>query len=92
MDGGLQLVFWSFTFGINFFVIFLFYHEGNPYFQTPFKLADPTKLQLIGVGVDFVFPCHKKEAFIRGNDHKCLKFGSCVVVVWRVSGGCLVGV
>ena len=25
------------------------------------KLADSTQLQLVGVEVDFVFPCHKKE-------------------------------
>ena len=25
------------------------------------ELANPTELQLDGVGVDFVFPCHKKE-------------------------------
>ena len=26
------------------------------YCQTPLQLADPTQLQLVGVGVDFVFP------------------------------------
>ena len=30
---------------------------------TPFQLATPTQLQLVGVGVDFVFP-RKKEGTI----------------------------
>ena len=33
----------------------------NFFCQTPLQLADPTELQLDGVGVDFVFPYHKKE-------------------------------
>ena len=60
-------------------------------------LANPTQLQLIGVGVDFVFPRKKKEgrrtnphlAFSRRNDPTCLIFGDCLVGVWRVSGNCM---
>ena len=29
--------------------------------QTPLQLTNQTQLQLVGVGVDFVFPCHKKK-------------------------------
>ena len=29
---------------------------GKPYCQTPLQLANPTQLQLVGEGVDFVFP------------------------------------
>ena len=28
--------------------------------QNPLQLANPAELQLDGVGVDFVFPCHKE--------------------------------
>ena len=31
------------------------------YCQTQLQIADPTQLQLIGVEVDFIFPCHKKK-------------------------------
>ena len=31
------------------------------FFQTPIQLADPTQLLLVGVGIDFVFPCHNKK-------------------------------
>ena len=61
-----------------------------------------TQLQLVGVGVDFVFPLEegrKKEeeegrrnphlAFSRKNDPTCLIFSDCLVGVWRVYGNCL---
>ena len=64
-----------------------------------------TQLQLVGVGVDFVFPLEgrrKKEeegrrrnphlAFSRRNDPTCLIFSDCLVGVLRVSFGCLEGV
>ena len=72
-----------------------------------------TQLQLVGVGVDFVFPLEEEEvrrkegrritlphlAFSRRNDPTCLIFSDCLlgvwmvmVIVWRVSGGCLAGV
>ena len=31
------------------------------YCQTPLQLANPTQLQLVGEGVDFVFPRKKEE-------------------------------
>ena len=31
--------------------------------QTPLQLADPTQLQFVGVGVDFVFPLDRGEHF-----------------------------
>ena len=34
-------------------------HTLLDFFQTPLQHADPTQLQLVGVGVEFVFPCHK---------------------------------
>ena len=54
--------------------------------QTPFQLADPTQLQLIGIGVDFVFPRKKNPhlAFSRLND----SLGG----VWILSEKCLAGV
>ena len=65
------------------------------YCQTPLQLANPTQLQLVWVGDDFVFP-RKKEgrkyphlAFSRRNDPTCLIFGDCLVGVWRVYGNCL---
>ena len=62
-----------------------------------------SQLQLIGVGVDFVFPLEgrkkKKEgrnnphlAFSRRIDPTCLIFVDCLVGVWRVYGNCLEGV
>ena len=59
-----------------------------------------TQLQLVGVGVDFVFPLEgrrrKKEevsnphlALSRRNDPACLVFSDCLVGVWRVYGNCL---
>ena len=59
-----------------------------------------TELQLVGVGVDFVFPLEegrkKKEgrrnphlAFSRSIDPTCLNFGDCLEGVWRVYGNCL---
>ena len=66
--------------------------------QTPIKLADPTQLQFVGVGVDFVFPCHKKTkneegrnphlSSIRGNDPKSVLLVSdvCLDSVWVGSG------
>ena len=75
------------------------------YSQIPLKLTNPNQLQLVWVGVDFIFPLNKKEgrnnphlASIRRNDPSCLNFGDCLVswgyleIVWRASGGCLVGV
>ena len=75
--------------------------------QTPLQLANPTQLQLVWVGVDFVFPWKKEGrrsnphlASSRRNDPTCLNFGDCVVgasggcweIVRRVSGGCLLAV
>ena len=57
-----------------------------------------TQLQLVGVGVDFVFPLEEGRrsnphlAFSRRNDPTCLIFGDCLVGVWRVYGNCLEGV
>ena len=34
--------------------------DENDFCQTPLQLANPTQLQLVGEGVDFVFP-RKKE-------------------------------
>ena len=56
-----------------------------------------TVLQLVGVGVDFVFPLEgRKEGrnnphlgSSRGCDSTCLKF---LVGVWKVFGNCLEGV
>ena len=31
------------------------------YCQTPFQLANPTQLPLVGVGVDFIFPLEEEE-------------------------------
>ena len=65
-----------------------------------FAKLNPTQLQLVGLGVDFVSLRKKKEGrrinphlpFSRRNDPTCLIFGDCLVGVWRVSGGCLPGV
>ena len=62
-----------------------------------------TQLQLVGVGVDFVFPLEEEEegrkegrnphlASSRRIDPTCLNFGDCLVGVWRVYGNCLEGV
>ena len=65
------------------------------YCQTPLQLADPTQLQLVGIGVDFVFPLDEEEegrkeegrknnphpGSSRESDPTCLKF--------LVSGGYL---
>ena len=60
-----------------------------------------TQLQLVGVGVDFVFPLEegrrrkkrKKNnphlAFSRRNDPTCLIFSDCLVGVWRAYGNYL---
>ena len=56
-----------------------------------------TQFQLVGVGVDFVFPLEgrrkKKKnphlAFSRWNDPTCLIFSDCLVGVWRVYANCL---
>ena len=69
--------------------------------QTPLQLANPTELQLDGVGVDFVFPCHKKDEEGRNNPHLAftsrkgttgLYFvaglsvsGECLENVWKIS-------
>ena len=53
-----------------------------------------TQLQLVGEGVDFVFPWKKNphlDSSIR-NDPTCLNFGDCLVGVWKVFGNCLEGV
>ena len=58
--------------------------------QTPLQLANPTQLQLVWVGVDFVFPRknnkNKKNnphlASTTRNDPTCLKFGGCLKCVW----------
>ena len=79
-----------------------FENANHVFCQTPLQLANPTELQLDGVGVDFVFPCHnnKKEGrsknnphltFSRRDDPTCLNFGDCLVGVWKLSGGCLEG-
>ena len=64
-------------------------------------LADPTQLQLVGVGVVVVSRVTRRENMrgrkeerrttIRGNDNTCWKFGGCPVGVWRVSGNYLLG-
>ena len=61
------------------------------------QLADPTQLQVVGVGVDFVF--WRKEgrknphlASSRRNDPSCLNFGDCLVGFWKVFGNYLEGV
>ena len=68
------------------------------------ELADPTQLQLVRVGVEFVLPCHNPWntssaawknphlASTRGNYPTCWKFGGCPLDVKRVSGNCLEGV
>ena len=71
--------------------------------QTPLQLANPTQLQLVWVGVDFVFPRkegkRKEEEGItphlassKRNDPTCLNFDDCVVGVWGMFGNCLEGV
>ena len=42
-------------------VDFLIRGGGRSYCQTPLQLTNPTRLQLVGVEVDFVFPRKKKE-------------------------------
>ena len=76
----------------------------RPFCQTPLQLANPTQLQLVGVGVDFVFLRKEEEegrnphlASSRRNDPTCLNFGSylvdvygsCLEGVWWLSGVCL---
>ena len=57
-----------------------------------------TELQLVGVGVDYVFPRKKGRkknphlASNRRNGSICLNFGDCLVGVWKVFGNCLEGV
>ena len=68
--------------------------------QTPLQLANPTQLQLVGEGVDFVFPRIMKEgrrnnphlAPSRRNGPKCLNFCGCLEDVLKLSRGCLAGV
>ena len=75
-----------------------FYRQA--WLQTPLHLANPTQLQLVWAGVDFVFPRKKNKkkknnphlAFSRRNDPTCLIFGDCLVGVWMVYGNCLEGV
>ena len=85
-------------------MLLLIYTQLNLLFcQTPLQLENPTQLQLVGEGVDFVFPWKKKEG--RNNPHLAssrrnaptrLNFGdlSCghLEGVWKLSGGCLAGV
>ena len=63
-----------------------------PFCQTPLQLANPTQLQLVGVGVDVVFPWKKEGTQTRRKDPTCLNFGDCLLGVRRVFGSCLVGV
>ena len=70
--------------------------------QTPLQLAHPVQLQLVGVGVDFVFPRKKKKegrkknnphlTSSRRNEPTCLNFGDCLVGVRREFGNFLEGV
>ena len=57
-----------------------------------------TQVQLVGVGVDFVFPLEEEGRKKKNNPHLgssrgcdsiCLKF---LVGVWKVFGNCLAGV
>ena len=75
---------------------------GFRYCQTPLQLANPTQLQLVGVGVDFVFPQEgrrRKEG--TKNPHlassswigpRSLNFGNCLMGVWKVFGNLVEGV
>ena len=83
------------------------YHQVNQLFyklHSDFRIL--TQLQLVGIGVDFVFPLDEEEegrkknnphlGSSRGGDSTYLKFlgvsGRCLEIVWRVSGRCLKGV
>ena len=49
-----SLLYFGIILNLSFFRILLIFRV---YFcETPLRLADPTQLQLVGVGVDFVFP------------------------------------
>ena len=69
------------------------------------KLADPSQLQLVGVGVDFVFPSQEEGRRRRKNQEPTPCFyhflnlvavlwlsGTSLEGVWRVPEGCLEGV
>ena len=62
--------------------------------QTPLQLANPTQLQLVGVGVDFVYPRKKKEGRRRKEPPPSFKQKECPYIseLWCVSCGCLEGV
>ena len=53
-----------------------------------------SNLQLIGVGVDFIFPKEEEGTLTsnRSNTLTHLKFIECLVGVWKVFGNCLEGV
>ena len=83
--------------------------EASENYQTQFQFASlsliclntdycqtPLQLQLVGVGVDFVFPCHKKKKeptpiFYVSEGMTLLSCG-CLKCVWKIPGGCLVDV
>ena len=74
-----------------------FENANHVFCQTPLQLANPTELQLDGVGVDFVFPCHNNKKEGRNNPHRTLtrrnvptyfKFGAPTICVWKMSEGC----
>ena len=46
-----------------------FTEQIHSYCQTPLRLANPTQLQLVGVGVDFVFLWKKEEESRKKNPH-----------------------
>ena len=61
-------------------------------FTTQLQLADPTKLQLVGVELTLVSHGRKKKknnphlASITRIDPTCLKLDDCLVGVWNVFG------
>ena len=65
-----------------------YFHRGPLFVKLH---SNPTKIQLVGVGVEFVFPLEegRKEGFSRECDSTCLKF---LAGVWKVFGNCLEGV
>ena len=74
-------------------------HQTFICFQSPFQIEDPTQLQLVWVGIDFVFPKEGRKK----NPHLAFSrfwtlvtvlwvSGRCLEIVWRVCGWCLVAV